>query len=171
MMRTRFWLPDHMTARSSTRALAGLIVVAAVVVTNLPAAPPKIITIRAPAGSIDVEVADSPALRARGLSWRTTPPGGLLLVWSDSGPHPVWMREMEFALDLIWCDSEGRVLAIKPAVPPCPTAAPCPIYGAMIPDPKFVLELRSGHAQRLRIVVGTSLDIPLPTGGLSTSAH
>jgi uncharacterized membrane protein (UPF0127 family) len=164
-MRTRSWLTERMAVLFNSRVIAGSIVVAAVVATNLPAKPPKIIAIAAPAGTIDVELADSPALRARGLSRRPTlSTGGLLLVWPDSGSHPVWMRDMQFPLDLIWCNTEGRVLAVKSNVPPCESGTPCPLYGSSLQDSKSVLELRSGYAQRLRIAFGVDLDFPLATG-------
>jgi uncharacterized membrane protein (UPF0127 family) len=169
-MRTGPSLSLRMAALFNSRAIAGSIVVAAVVATNLPAKPPKLITIAAPAGTIDVELADSPARRAQGLSRRPTlSSGGLLLVWPESGSHPVWMRDMEFPLDLIWCDSKGRVLAVKATVPPCEIGTPCPIHGSSIQDSKSVLELRSGDAERLRIGVGTILDIRLAAGELRTT--
>jgi uncharacterized membrane protein (UPF0127 family) len=158
-----------MPALFSSRVIAGSIVLAAIVMTILPARRAAIVTINAPAGSIYVELADSPVLRTRGLSGRPSPSaGGLLLVWPNSGSHPIWMRDMQFPLDLIWCDSAGRVLAVKSSVVPCEIGTPCPIHGSSIQDSKCVLELPSGQADRLRIVVGAMLDISLAAGELRT---
>jgi uncharacterized membrane protein (UPF0127 family) len=100
----------------------------------------------------------SPARRARGLSGRAAlPTDGLWLVWMKPGPHPVWMRDMHFALDLIWCDRAGRVLAIKLDVPPCRMGAECPIYGARLSEASSVIELPSGSAARLGLKVGSIL--------------
>lgn len=171
-MRTRLSVPARMAVLFHSRAIACLLIVAAVVATNLPDKTPKTITITTPSGTVDVELADSSALRARGLSRRPTlSTGGLLLVWPESGSHPVWMRDMQFPLDLIWCDSNGRVLAMKSAVPPCQIGTPCPLLGSSIRDSKLVLELRSGDAERLKISVGATLDIGLPAGELRAAAR
>src|SRR5438132_9239140 len=58
---------------------------------------PRIITIIAPGGSILVEVADTAAGRAIGLSHREkVHTGGLLLEWLTAGRHPIWMDRMRF---------------------------------------------------------------------------
>jgi uncharacterized membrane protein (UPF0127 family) len=173
IMRTRpSSLPARMAVPFNSRAIAGLLIVAAVASTNLPNKTPRIITIAAPSGTVDVELADSSTLRARGLSRRPTlSTGGLLLVWPESGSHPVWMRDMEFPLDLIWCDSKGRVLAVKATVPPCEIGTPCPIHGSSIQDSKSVLELRNGDAKRLQIRGGAILDIRLAAGELRATAR
>jgi len=30
------------------------------------------------------------------------PGDGMLLQWNARGPHPIWMADMRFSLDLVW---------------------------------------------------------------------
>lgn len=105
---------------------------------------------------VRVEVADTPAARSKGLSGRTSlAADGLLLRWPDPGRHPIWMADMRFPLDLVWLDVDGRVLAVREAVPPC-ADEPCPLF-----DPPeatvatAVLELHSGRAQEWGLMTGS----------------
>jgi uncharacterized membrane protein (UPF0127 family) len=62
-------------------------------------------------------VADSFRSRLVGLALRRRPsPGQALLIPRCRSVHTFGMR---FALDLVWLDAAGRVLAIERAVPPC----------------------------------------------------
>jgi uncharacterized membrane protein (UPF0127 family) len=108
-----------------------------------------------PTGTIRVALADTPERRSTGLSGREhVPHDGMLLLWDAPGRHPVWMREMRFALDLIWLDANGRVLSVLPKTPPC-TREPCALYepagsGSAI----AVLELPAGTAVERGIAIG-----------------
>lgn len=114
---------------------------------------------------MSLELAATPATRSRGLSGRDrVSHHGLILVWPTAGRHPVWMSEMRFPLDLIWCNAAGLVTAIKPAVPICTTDAPCPLYGATLDDTQAVIELPAGTMQRVGIRRGDQLSIPALSG-------
>lgn len=62
-----------------------------------------------------VDVADNPAERAKGLSGRTELQDGrgMLFVFPEAGNHGIWMKDMNFGIDILWLDGEGKVLAIK----------------------------------------------------------
>jgi uncharacterized membrane protein (UPF0127 family) len=115
-----------------------------------------------PNGPIVVEIADTPAARAAGLSNRDDLHGvdGMLLKWGGAGRHPIWMAGMKFPLDLIWIDADGRVLAVAPNVPPCRTE-PCTLF-----EPEgtatavAVLELRAGGAAERRLAAGVRVRFP-----------
>ena len=81
------------------------------------------------------------------------------------GRHPIWMKEMRFALDLVWLDFDGRVIAVLENVPPC-SADPCPLYEPSGSDRSVaVLELPANAAARHGLAVGASVtirDIPVP---------
>src|SRR4051794_12617892 len=64
---------------------------------------------------VEVLVARSFRRRLLGLALRRTPPGHALLIPRCSCVHTFGMR---FALDLVWLDSAGRVLAVDRGVPP-----------------------------------------------------
>jgi hypothetical protein len=109
-----------------------------------------------PGRTIVVEIADTPAARSAGLSNREGFNGvdGLLLKWDAPGRHPIWMAEMQFALDLAWLDPDGRVLAVLANVPPC-RADPCSLNEPDGTDRSVaVLEMRAGATASRRIAVG-----------------
>lgn len=114
-----------------------------------------------PDGSkLELLVADAAPDRARGLSNQPDLPlDGLLLLWPASGQHPIWMHEMNFPLDVIWCDDTGRVLAMKTDVQPCPASQDCPLYGATLPNTRAVIELRAGRIREIGLQRGDRLSI------------
>lgn len=110
---------------------------------------------------VTLVVAQTPATRSRGLSDQDEmPQDGLLLHWPESGKHPIWMRGMRFPLDLIWCDGNGKILAIERNVPTCPRTSECPLYGLHITNSRAVLELPTDRVRSLGLQVGDVLDIP-----------
>jgi hypothetical protein len=108
-----------------------------------------------PNGTLVVEIADTPATRSTGLSNRDTlKVDGLLLQWDTPGRHPIWMADMRFPLDLVWLDSDGRVLLVLANVPPC-RAEPCPLYEPDQTDRSAaVLEMPAGTAARHGVAAG-----------------
>ncbi len=61
-----------------------------------------------------VEVADSEEERINGLSGRTrmAEDRGMLFVFEEPGKYPIWMRNMQFPLDVFWLDGSGVVVDI-----------------------------------------------------------
>jgi hypothetical protein len=109
----------------------------------------------APSGeSVVLEVAASPARRARGLQHRTeVPPGtGMLFLFDRPAREGFWMHECLVPLDIVWLDANGVVVDLAEQVPPC-RAQPCPVY-----EPRAVasqvIEVAAGEARRLGMVPG-----------------
>jgi uncharacterized membrane protein (UPF0127 family) len=147
------------TARHVVGVAMGLVLALSLVWTLSERRPrPAPIELAAPTGTLRVELAKTPAARAAGLSNRDAVTGnGLLLHWDTPGRHPIWMAEMRFALDLVWLDERGNVLAVLDSVPPC-NQQPCPLYEPPHTDAAIaVLELPAGDAKRRGIVVGAVL--------------
>lgn len=67
-----------------------------------------------------VELADTPALRERGLGFRDTLPSGqgMLFLFPDVNPdrYAFWMKGMRFPLDIAWI-RDGRIVYIKRNIP------------------------------------------------------
>lgn len=65
-------------------------------------------------------VADSPRERERGLSGRErlAPDEGMLFAYDTPTRPAVWMKDMRFALDLIWIDENMAVIGVTPDVAP-----------------------------------------------------
>jgi uncharacterized protein len=140
-----------------TVVVVGLVMVIATTMSPEPRALPRA-ELFTPRGRLLVEVANTPATRARGLSGRERLDlDGLLLEWPKPGRHPIWMADMRFGLDLVWLDADGVVIAGKSNVPACVTG-PCPLYEPAHSERSvFVLELPAGAAARRGLTVGASV--------------
>ena len=101
---------------------------------------------------LDVEVARTPLERMLGLSNRESlsEGSGMLLEYEREARLPLWMKDMKFALDMLWFDSGRRLIHIEHGVVPetFPKA-----FGPEEPA-MYALELPAGHARRAGIEVG-----------------
>lgn len=99
--------------------------------------------------SFHVELAVTPAEKARGLMYRETLPEGSGMLFRVDPPATVsfWMKDVRFPLDLLYLDGRGCLLGHHDNVPPC-TSIPCPIYSSARPA-SWVLELPAGTREGL----------------------
>jgi uncharacterized protein len=81
------------------------------------------------------------------------PQSGMLFPFAEPGVHMFWMKNTMIPLDIIWIDSEGKVLFISSGTPPC-RADPCPNYGPQAPAAS-VLEIAGGMAKKEKVEVGS----------------
>lgn len=92
-----------------------------------------------------LEEAHSAAKRTRGLSERPSlaKDRGMLFVFNDEARPCIWMKDMRFAIDIIWLDEAGKAVDIEENVSPdtYPTSF-CPDHPA-----KYVVELNAGQAK------------------------
>ena len=107
---------------------------------------------------LTVEVADSHPDQVKGLSGRSClgDGAGMLFVYGDASTERCfWMKDMNFALDIIWLDSGKKITAIKKDVKPetYPDAF-CPSD-----DSKYVIELNSGTSSRAGLQVGQKISL------------
>ncbi len=113
----------------------------------------------------EVELATTPASRKRGLMHR--PPlaadRGMLFVYPDEAPRSFWMKNVSFAIDILYLDTNWRIVDRYDSVPPC-RRDPCPGYPSAAPT-RYVLELPAGTARRLEIKTGDHLDPPADSIG------
>ena len=105
--------------------------------------------------TIPVEIADTVEARTLGLSGRKSLEhnSGLLFVFENPSLYNFWMKDMHFAIDIVWIDENWTVVDIDEAVSPetFPTAfTPSTAVN-------YVLELNSGDASRLGIDIGSKL--------------
>ena len=104
-----------------------------------------------------VEIAADPDLRAQGLMYRDQlrPATGMLFFFPTDGVYGFWMKNTLIPLDMIWIDSERKVVHIKTNVPPC-RIEQCPSYDPGVPS-RYVLELAAGEAAKHGLKVGDVL--------------
>ena len=112
--------------------------------------------------AITSELAVSPAQRQQGLMFREriNPDQGMLFVFEREGQHSFWMKNMKFAIDILWLDSEKRIIHIEQGVPPC-ESEDCPSY-APTASALYVLELAAGSVKRFDLKLYQRLDFILP---------
>ena len=102
--------------------------------------------------SIEVEIVDTPRARTKGLSGRKTLPDGtgMLFVFDQGGEYGFWMKEMNFAIDIVWIDGGFEVVGVTEMV--TPETYPKIFYP---PEPvKYVLELPGGKFRNSSIDIG-----------------
>jgi len=121
-------------------------------------------TVALPSGqTLNVEIADTPALEQRGYMFRDRVPEGegMIFLFDSLEIHPFWMKNCRTSLDIIWIDEHWRVLHIVAGVPPC-REDPCPTFGPMEKS-QYVLEVASGGAARLGLKPGDRVTYLPPT--------
>ena len=106
---------------------------------------------------VSVELADTPALRAQGLSGRASlnEGEGMLFIFEEEGSWGFWMKDMLFPIDIVWAASDGRVISIAHDV--SPSTYPQGFYPRE-PRALYVLELPAGFAKRHNIVEGMKME-------------
>jgi uncharacterized membrane protein (UPF0127 family) len=67
---------------------------------------------------------------------------------------------MKFPIDIIWLDSNGKIVHIVENLEPCPLVFVCPSY-APNTDSQYVLETVAGFIPRHNVSVGTDVDFEL----------
>jgi len=104
---------------------------------------------------IEVEVADTVEKRIKGLSKRESveEKKGMLFVFKKPGYYPIWMRKMNFPLDIVWINENFEIIDINRDVSPetfpkhFRSSIPC----------QYVLELKSGATDKYNIKVGDKI--------------
>ena len=79
-------------------------------------------TVRLDDAVITVEVADTAAERQRWLTFRQDPlpmDTALLLKYDAPDLHEVWMLNIEYNLDLVWINQDGKVVYVIEDAAPC----------------------------------------------------
>lgn len=103
---------------------------------------------------LNVEVADTDEERSRGLQNRASlsEGDGMLFIFPSESIYRFWMKETLISLDMIWLNSERKVVGIATDVPPC-QEDPCPQYGPS-EQSLYVLEANAGYAASLGLKAG-----------------
>lgn len=103
---------------------------------------------------INVEIADTPELRSRGLMFRESldEDKGMLFIFGSEGDWGFWMQNTIISLDMIWIGKDLKIVYIETAHP-C-EKGDCITYSSPKPA-KYVLEVNAGFAERNNISPGS----------------
>lgn len=109
-----------------------------------------------------VETADTDAKRAMGLSGRDSlsENEGMLFVFEEKDIIPAfWMKDMGFAIDIIWIN-DGVVAGISKNIKPEPGRLESELTLYRPPGPiDYVLEVPAEFSEKNGLMVGDSIDL------------
>ncbi len=73
---------------------------------------------------------------------------GMLFIYEHEGRYNFWMKEMQFPLDIVWVDSNCRVVDVTLNASPQPGLEPeaLTLYSPVGPA-QYVLEINAGEAE------------------------
>jgi len=106
-----------------------------------------------------VELATTPVQQARGLMGREKLDNnkGMLFVFQKEGIYPFWMKDTLIPLDMIWIDSNNKIVFISQNAQPCKSLI-CPQINPGV-NAMYVLEINSGISEELDLQLGDKCDI------------
>ena len=116
------------------------------------------------AGVISVSVGDKPLetlladteeTRQRGLSGRKSlgEDEVMLFVFDTPALYGIWMKDMNFSIDIFWLDQSGKIISLLERVEPATFPK---IFTPSVPA-KYVLEASAGFAQKNNLKIGGEL--------------
>jgi uncharacterized membrane protein (UPF0127 family) len=105
---------------------------------------------------IELERADTNARRIKGLSDRKSMDTyqGMLFVFDHAQEQCFWMKDMHFALDMVFVDNNKKIVKIDKNISPDTYPQNYCADGA-----RYVIELNSGIADRAGLKIGQELAI------------
>lgn len=107
---------------------------------------------------VGASVADTLTKRIKGLSNTPYLPADIvkLFAFGVPGEHSIWMKDMNYSLDIIWAAENGEVVHIKEDVSPdtFPTSFSSPIPAW------FVIEANAGFVEQHGIALGDQVLLP-----------
>ncbi len=109
---------------------------------------------------VRVEIVDSDAERAQGLSGRTEigdHHSGMFFIFPKADYIGIWMKDMKFPIDIVWIDADMKVIGIERNVG---TDTYPKVFRPEKPA-QYVLETEVGYSDLVGIRVGQKVRIPL----------
>lgn len=99
-------------------------------------------------------VADTPSTQQRGLGGRESiePLDGMLFVFERDGRYAIWMKDMRFAIDIIWVSAGGMVVDVRTNVSP----DSYPETFEPKDSARYIFEAPAGFAERFGVKIGSS---------------
>ena len=160
-----------MTTR--TQALVPIFIAAVIVgIVGLVSIPSesKLESVEFPRGTImvddvplEVQIADTEPRRVRGLMFQDQLPydQGMIFVFDKPGLYSLWMLNMQFSLDMMWFDEDGKIVHIEKDVSPCQTPFEIATCQSIIPEGQavYVIEVASGFIEQNNVTKDSILRI------------
>jgi uncharacterized membrane protein (UPF0127 family) len=114
--------------------------------------------------NVTMAIASSDEQRIRGLSGieKMNENEGMLFLFDKPSKQGFWMNKMNFPIDIIWLNSNNKVVHIEKQLEPCKLFLACPVYNPEV-DSLYVIELRSGFADNHSIKNDMIINFDVPT--------
>ncbi|HIA91857.1 TPA: DUF192 domain-containing protein [Candidatus Saccharibacteria bacterium] len=106
--------------------------------------------------TFDLLVADEPHEQITGLSGREglDDDRAMLFVFDESAQHGIWMKDMLFSIDIVWLNSEKRVVHIESNISP----DTYPRIFKPEENSKYVIEFNAGAVAKLGLSAGDTVE-------------
>lgn len=107
--------------------------------------------------SINAQIASTQAQRIQGLSNRQNlaPNQGMLFIFDQETARSMWMKDMNFPLDIIFLNAKKQIIKIYQNVPVCEDD-PCPDYPSDMPA-LYAIEVNAGFIKQYQITKSTEI--------------
>ena len=115
--------------------------------------------------TVKAEVVQSEMSQKKGLSGRDSLElnQGMLFVFDKSSIYPFWMKDMKFAIDIIWIDESKKVVHIAENAPTEPGKKDSELFRYVpINNARYVLEINAGLANLHHIQIGDTANFQSP---------
>ncbi len=108
----------------------------------------------APRTAISVEIADTPSSREYGLMFRKqmNEDAGMIFIFKEQEHQQFWMKNTIIPLDMIFADSNGKIIGIVRKAEPFSEA-----LDSVDGDSQYVLEVNGGFCERHGVKPGDIL--------------
>lgn len=120
-------------------------------------------TIKVDEVPLEVQIADTEPRRVRGLMFQDQLPydQGMIFVFDEPGLYSLWMLNMQFPLDMMWFDENGKIVHIERDVPPCKAALEIATCQSVVPEKEavYVLEVTAGFIEQNNITKDSILTV------------
>lgn len=114
--------------------------------------------------TVEVEVANSTATRAKGMMYRDSlgAEEGMFFVFPNEGKHRFWMANTYVPLDIIWISKDKVIVDIAENAEPCDKTGKlqslCTLYKPS-DNAKYVLEVNAGWTTEKQVTIGDSIEL------------
>ena len=126
------------------------------------ASPTRVVKINIKSTEFSLEVAETISQKTKGLMNRETlcPQCGMVFISSFAYPQIFWMKNTLIPLDMIFIDSQGKVVNIATATPEPPSTpdSKLKLYQSSSPA-QYVIEVSAGQSQKLGLIPGDTIDL------------
>lgn len=113
---------------------------------------------------ITAQVAAKASDRKKGLGNRESLAlnEGMLFVFEQESPYAIWMKDMKFAIDIIWIDDEKRIIDIVSNAPAEPDKNDKELTKYLPKESAlYILEVNAGLVNLHNLQIGDSVDFQL----------